>query len=304
MATLTRMPTADVNGIEICYQSLGPEEAPTCLLVMGLGAQMLLWPDGLVTELLDRGFRVVRFDNRDAGLSSVTPGDVPDIMAMMAARAAGETVTAPYTFSDMAADAIGLLDHLEVDTAHIVGASLGGMIVQTMAIEYPDRVASVTSIMSTTGAADVGQPDEAAMAALLTPPPTERDAAIAHNVEVGRTISGPLFDEQEALERSRETFDRSFRPAASAFQLAAMGASGDRTERLASVDCPALVIHGRVDPLVTLSGGIATAEAIPGADLMVLADMGHDLPAVYWPQMADAIIGIARRADEATTHHH
>ncbi len=161
----------------------------------------------------------------------------------------------------------------------------------------------MTSIMSTTGADDVGQPHEAALAALLTPPPTERDAAIAHNVEVGRTISGPLFDQEEALERSRETFDRSFRPAASAFQLAAMGASGDRTERLAAITCPALVIHGRVDPLVTLSGGIATAEAIPGADLMVLAEMGHDLPAVYWPQMADAIIGIARRADEATTHH-
>ena len=171
MATLTRMPTADVNGIEICYQSLGPDEAPTCLLVMGLGAQMLLWPDGFVTELLDRGFRVVRFDNRDVGLSSVTPGEVPDIMAMMAARAAGEPVTAPYTFSDMAADAIGLLDHLEIDTAHIVGASLGGMIVQTMAFEHPERVASVTSIMSTTGADDVGQPDPAAMTALLTPPP-------------------------------------------------------------------------------------------------------------------------------------
>ncbi|MEM7287948.1 MAG: alpha/beta hydrolase [Actinomycetota bacterium] len=233
----------------------------------------------------------------------MTPGDVPDIMAMMAARAAGEAVTAPYTFSDMAADAIGLLDHLEIDTAHVVGASLGGMIVQTMAIEHPDRVASVTSIMSTTGADGVGQPEEAAIGALLAPPPSERDAAIAHNVEVGRTISGPLFDETEAFERSRETFDRSFRPAAAAFQLAAMGASGDRTERLASVDCPALVIHGRVDPLVTLSGGLATAEAIPGADLMVLSDMGHDLPAVYWPQMADAIIGVARRADEATAHH-
>ena len=298
------MPTADINGIEICYQSLGPEEAPTCLLVMGLGAQMLLWPDGLVTELLDRGFRVVRFDNRDAGLSSVTPGDVPDIMAMMAARAEGQTVDAPYTFSDMAADAIGVLDHLGVDQAHVVGASLGGMIVQTMAIEHPDRVASMTSIMSTTGADNVGQPEEAALGALLAPPPAERDAAIAHNVEVGRAISGPLFDEQDAVERSRETFDRSFRPAASAFQLAAMGASGDRTQRLSSVACPSLVIHGRVDPLVTLSGGIATAEAIPGADLMVLAQMGHDLPRVYWPQMADAIIGIARRADEPTAHDH
>ena len=290
------MPTAEINGIEICYQTLGPDHAPPCLLIMGLGAQMLHWPDGLVTELLDRGFRVVRFDNRDAGLSSVTPTDPPDIMAMMAARAAGEEVSAPYSLSDMAADAMGVLDHLEIDQAHVVGASLGGMIAQMAAIEHPDRVASLTSIMSTTGADDVGQPEEAAMGALLAVPPDDRDGAVAHNVMVSEAISGPLFDKNEALMRSRELFDRSFRPAAGAFQLAAMGATGDRTERLASIRCPSLVIHGRVDPLVTLSGGVATAEAIPGAELIVFGEMAHDLPEVYWPQMADAIIGIARRA--------
>lgn len=293
------MPTADINGVEICYQSLGPDQAPACLLVMGLGAQMIVWPDGLVSELLDRGFRVVRYDNRDAGLSSVTPGDPPDIMALMAAAAAGEEIDAPYSLSDMAADGMGLLDHLGIERAHVVGASLGGMIAQVMAYEHPSRVASLTSIMSTTGADDVGQAEPEAVAALLSPGPTDRDGAIAHNVKLGRAISGPLFDEADALERSRETFDRSFRPAATAFQLAAMGATGDRTERLGAITCPTLVIHGQVDPLVTISGGLATAAAIDGADLLVLSDMAHDLPAVYWDQIAGAIIGIARRADDA-----
>lgn len=290
------MPTADINGIEICYQSLGPDDAPTCLLVMGLGAQMIAWPDGLVSELLERGFRVVRFDNRDAGLSGVTPGDPPDIMAMMAAHAEGQPIAAPYTLSDMAADAIGLLDKLGIDEAHVVGASLGGMISQVMAIEHPERVASLTSVMSSTGADDVGQAEPTAIEALLAPPPADRDGAIAHNVKLSRAISGPLFDEDESWERARENYDRSFRPAASAFQIAAMGATGDRTERLAGITCPTLVIHGRVDPLIALSGGLATAEAVPNADLVVLAEMAHDLPAQYWPQIADAVIGIARRA--------
>ncbi len=290
------MPTARVNGIEICYQSLGPASAPTCLMVMGLGAQMIVWPDGLVSELLARGFRVVRFDNRDVGLSSATPGPPPDVMALMAAAAAGQPVEAPYTFSDMAADAVGLLDHLGVAAAHVVGASLGGMIAQTVAVEHADRVATLTSIMSTTGNPEVGQPEPQALEALLSPPPPEREAAIAHTVAVGKVISGPHFDEDEALERATESYDRAFRPAAAAFQLAAMGASGERTERLAEVRCPTLVIHGRVDPLVTLSGGVATAEAVPSADLMVLGEMGHDLPAVYWPQIADAVVGVSGRA--------
>lgn len=290
------MPTAAVNDIELCYQSLGPRDAPACLLVMGLGAQMVVWPDGLVSELLDRGFRVIRFDNRDVGLSTKSDGEPPDIMSMLAAHEAGHDIPAPYGLSDMAADAIALLDHLEIDTAHVVGASLGGMIVQHMSFEYPDRIESMTSIMSTTGAPDVGAAGNEALGMLLSPAPEERAAAIEHNVVLGRTISGPLFDEDVARERAREQYDRAFTPTASAFQLAAMGASGDRTERLRSISCPALVIHGQVDPLIHVSGGHATAAAIPGADLLLLADMGHDLPEQYWPQIADAIIGIARRA--------
>ncbi len=296
------MPTAALDDIEICYESFGPDEAPTCLLVMGLGAQMVVWPLGLISELLDRGFRVVRFDNRDVGLSTKSTGPVPDVAAIMAANAAGEAIEAPYSLSDMAADAIALLDHLGIDQAHIVGASLGGMISQHIAIEHPDRVASLTSIMSTTGASDVGQSDPDALVALLTPAPVERHASIEHNVNVTRIIAGPLFDEEVAREGARERFDRSFTPDAGPFQIAAMAVSGDRTERLGSITCPTLVVHGQQDPLVTVSGGLATAAAIPGADLMVLADMGHDLPPLYWGQIADAITGIARRSDELANH--
>ena len=171
------------------------------------------------------------------------------------------------------------------------------MIAQHVALEHPGRVASLTSIMSAPGPADLAGADPDALAALLTPAPSTRDAAIEHNVTLARAICGPLFDEGIARERAREQFDRASTPTAGAFHLAAIGASGDRTDRLGQLDGPALVIHGRQDPLIRLSAGVATAEAIPGADLLVLAEMGHDLPEVYWPQLADAVIGIARRAD-------
>ena len=298
------MPTAAIDDIEICYESFGPDEAPPLLLVMGFTAQMTLWPTGFVAELLERGFRVIRFDNRDAGLSSKTPGDPPDGAALLMAAMTGQPVEAPYTLSDMAGDAIGLLDHLDIDAAHVVGASMGGMIVQTMAIEHPERVRSMTSIMSTTGDPAVRAAEPAAMAALLTPPPADRAAAIAATAEVGRIISGPLFDPADAAERAREAYDRCFHPAGAGFQLAAIAASGDRTDALRTLDVPTLVIHGRGDPLITLSGGLATAEAINGADLLVLGDMGHDLPKPYWAQMADAIIGVARQAEDDQDHGH
>ncbi len=272
------MPTIEVNDIEICYESFGPDDAPALLLVMGLGAQMTLWSPGFVSELLDRGFRVIRFDNRDVGLSSKTAGDPPDVMALYAKSIAGEPVDAPYTLSTMADDAVGLLDALGVEAAHIVGASMGGMIVQMMAIEHADRVLSMTSIMSTTGATDVGQPDPAAIGALLAPPATNREDAIASNVTTSRIIAGSLFDEDEARARAREGYDRCFHPAGPAFQIAAIAATGDRTERLRDLQVPTLVVHGREDPLVTLSGGEATAAAVPEADLLVFGKMGHDVP--------------------------
>ena len=187
---------------------------------------------------------------------------------------------------------------LDIGAAHIVGASMGGMIAQMIAIEHPDRVLSLTSIMSTTGASDMGQPDPEAMMALLTPPPTDREGAIASTVETSRIIGGSLFDEADARARAAEAYDRCFHPAGAAFQIAAIAATGDRTERLRQVQVPTLVIHGREDSLVTLSGGEATAAAVPGADLLVLGQMGHDIPRVYWPQVADAIFGIAVRGED------
>ena len=292
------MPTIEVNDIEVCYESFGPEDAPALLLVMGLGAQMTLWSPGLVSELLERGFRVIRFDNRDVGLSSKTAGDPPDVMALYAQSLAGQPVVAPYTLGTMANDAVGLLDALGIPAAHVAGASMGGMIVQMMAIEHPDRVLSMTSIMSTTGANDVGQPDPAAIGALLAPPPMDRDGAIAANIDAARIIGGSLFDEADARARAAESFDRCFHPAGSAFQIAAIAATGDRTERLREVRVPTLVVHGREDSLVSLSGGEATAAAVPGADLLVFGQMGHDVPEEYWSQIADAISGIALRATD------
>ncbi len=290
------MPTIEVNDIEVCYESFGPDDAPPLLLVMGLGAQMTLWSTGFISALLDRGFRVVRFDNRDVGLSSKTAGDPPDVMALYTKSLAGEPVEAPYTLSTMANDAVGLLDALDIPKAHVVGASMGGMIVQTMAIDHLDRMLSMTSIMSTTGASDVGQPDPEAIGALLAPPATNREDAIASSVNTSRIIAGSLFDEDEARARAAEAYDRCFHPAGPAFQIAAIAATGDRTEGLKGVDLPTLVIHGREDSLITLSGGEATAAAVPGADLVVFGKMGHDVPREYWERMADAISGLALSA--------
>jgi pimeloyl-ACP methyl ester carboxylesterase len=294
------MPTTVIGDYEICYESFGADDAPPLLLVMGFTAQMTTWPAGLISELLDRGFRVVRFDNRDSGLSGKTSGDPPDAPALLMAALAGQEVHPPYRLADMAADGIGLLDHLGIDRAHVVGASMGGMIAQTMAIEHPDRVRSLTSIMSTTGNPEVGQADPAAMAALLRPPAENRDDAIAQSVDTWRTISGPRFDEDRVREMARESYDRAFYPIGAAFQMAAIAAGPDRTAALAGVKVPTLVIHGRADPLITLSGGLATAEAVPGADLLVLGEMGHDLPDGYWPAIADAVASLAARADDGS----
>ena len=201
----------------------------------------------------------------------------------------------PYTISDMANDGVGLLDALGIKQAHIVGASLGGTIVQRMAAEHPQHVLSMTSIMSTTGDPQVGMGKPEAMAALFTPAPSERQANIEHSVKVGRLVAGPLFDEQRARQQAGARFDRSFYPEGVARQMAAAIADGDRTRLIASIKCPTLVIHGRVDPLVGLSGGEATAKAIPGAKLVVLDQMGHDLPEPLWPELVSHITAVAAR---------
>ncbi len=288
------MPTAPTNGIELFYEDEGDPVGDPLLLVMGLAAQLTAWPQAFVDELGSRGFRVVRPDNRDCGLSTQLDGRRGDIFEVMA-----DPSTAPYVLGDMAADAVGLLDHLGIDQAHVVGASMGGMIAQTMAIEHPRRVRSLCSIMSTTGAWDVGQPSPEAMMAVLTPLPGDREGVVDRSVAVAEIIGSKThpLDPAEVRERSAFAYDRAFRPQGSARQLAAILASGDRTARLRKLKVPTVVIHGLQDTLVQPDGGRATAAAIRPAELIELADMGHDLPAHLWPLIADAIEKNARRGD-------
>lgn len=285
------MPQADNDGVRIEYDTFGDLSDPAILLVMGFTAQMIAWDPEFCQMLADQGHHVIRFDNRDCGLSSKTEGTPPDIMALMAATATGAELpdTIPYSLSEMAADGVAVLDAVGVASAHVAGASMGGMICQMMAIEHPERVLSLTSIMSTTGNASVGQGTPEAMGALLSPPAVGRDAVIEQGVKVGKVIAGPLFDADQARARTAEAYDRSFYPTGAPFQLAAIGKTGDRTERLQKLNVPTLVIHGDADSLITPSGGTATAEAIPGAKLLTLDQMGHDLPKPLWPEITKAI---------------
>jgi pimeloyl-ACP methyl ester carboxylesterase len=289
---------APANGIELAYESFGDPADPTVLLVMGLGVQMLGWPEGLCELLVDRGFRVVRFDNRDVGRSTkIEGGPPPDLMA----AAMGDTSSASYTLDEMADDCAGLLDHLGVEAAHVVGISQGGMISQTLAIRHPERVLSLASIMSSTGDRAVGQPHPEAMPALLTSPPADREGYAEFVVGAFRVIGSPGFeaDEEQLRELARASFDRGYHPAGTARQLLAILASGDRTQALGSLDVPTVVIHGMDDPLIDVSGGKATAAAISGARLEVIEGMGHDLPRELWPRFVDLIVDNAARARTA-----
>jgi pimeloyl-ACP methyl ester carboxylesterase len=287
--------TARANGIEIAYQAFGDPGDPTLLLIMGLGVQMLGWDEGLCGLLAGRGFHVVRFDNRDVGRSTQIRGGPPaDVMAALS----GDPGSASYTLADMADDCAGLLDHLGVGRAHLVGASLGGMIAQTMAIRKPERVLSLTSIMSTTGDPLVGQPHPEALPALLTSPPAGRDGFVEFVVRAWRVIGSPGFDPDEDTlrARARASYERGIHPDGTARQLIAILASGDRTEALRRLALPATVIHGTDDPLIDVSGGKATAAAIPGAELVLIEGMGHDLPRELWPRFVDLIVANAAPA--------
>ncbi|MGB8880245.1 MAG: alpha/beta hydrolase [Solirubrobacteraceae bacterium] len=281
--------------LDIAYERFGDPELPPVLLVMGLGTQMLGWPDGFCTALAARGLHVIRFDNRDIGLSShLADAPAPNLRAVML----GNASSAPYRLSDMAADVVGLLDALQLDSAHVAGASMGGMIAQTLAIEHPRRVRSLTSIMSSTGDPSVGQPTQPALAALLSPPAATREEAIERTVSILRVTGSPGFDLDEAELRWRTglAFDRAHDPVGVGRQLAAIAASGDRTRALRSVSVPTLIVHGADDPLVDVSGGRAAARAIPGAQLVVYAGMGHNLPRELWTEIARRIGELVERA--------
>lgn len=292
------MPQALVStGMTIEYDTFGSPSDPTLLLVMGFTAQMTAWEDPFCRMLADGGYHVVRFDNRDCGLSTKLDGQEVDLGAIIGAALTGQPVPAvPYTLSDMAADAIGLLDHLGIESAHILGASMGGMIVQTMAIEHPSRVRSLISVMSMPGEPEVGQPAPEVAAVLLSPPAADREGYIADSPKWMVWQSKKYRDEATTKANAAASFDRSFYPEGGPRQMAAIYASGARTEGLQQLDVPTLVIHGRDDTLITPSGGFRTAELIPGAHLLFVADMGHDMPQPLWPLFVDAIHSHLRRA--------
>ena len=282
------------DGVELCYETFGDPEAPAMLLTMGLATQMLGWHEDLCATLADRGFYVIRFDNRDCGRSQRMNGSVPSSLQLLRR----DKRAASYTLDDMAADGAGLLDHLEIEAAHVVGASMGGMIAQTMAARHPDRVLSLVSWMSNTGSRWSGQPSPRLYHVLLKPPPRDRESYKDHAVWVFSKIGSPGFErDNEDLRRiAGMSYDRGINPAGSSRQLAAIIASGDRTPLLRTITAPALVIHGDRDKLVPPSGGRATARAIPGARLLLIRGMGHDIPRGAWPQMLDAIEQNAARA--------
>ena len=285
---------ATVNGIEIAYETIGDPSNPPLLLVMGLGTQLIHWDLELCELFAERGFYVIRFDNRDAGRSTYIDAPVPNIRRAMA----GLKIDAPYLLDDMADDAFGLLDHLGIEAAHVAGASMGGMIAQTMAIRRPERMLSLTSIMSTTGERRAGRPKMRVWGVLLRRAPRDKDAAVEYFVRVFRMIGSKGFpaDEDRIRAHAAEAYDRGHSPAGTGRQLAAIMASGDRTARLRGLQVPTLVFHGRDDPLIPFRGGRATAEAIPGARLIGIPGMGHDLPRHVWPQLVDAVAETAARA--------
>jgi pimeloyl-ACP methyl ester carboxylesterase len=284
------MPRARLtSGIELEFETRGDPRHPTLLLVCGYTSQINGWDSGLVNQLAEQELHVVCFDNRDVGLSTKLTEHVQPMKILKAMQAGEPTPSVPYTLSDMAADAIGLLDHLGVERAHVAGMSMGGMIVQTMAIEHPARVATLTSVMSTTGDSKFGRSTPEARVALLAPPPRDRAAYIDASANAAVWRSKRYLDLDAMRRRAAFDFDRSFFPEGATRQLAAIYASGDRSAGLSELDVPTLVIHGRDDTLISPSGGERTAELIPGSKLVMLSDMGHDLPEPLWPVIADAI---------------
>ncbi len=289
---------AEANGIQLCYDTFGDEHHPPLLLIMGLGGQMIGWPDEFCANLVEQGFWVIRFDNRDIGRSTrFDEAGVPNVMKIMMAAGQGQSPSVPYLLRDMAKDCVGLFDALGIKKAHIVGASMGGMITQELLIHHPDRILTATSIMSTTGDPSLPQPTPEAMTALMTPVPQERDKYLDHSVGTWRILSGDVFPfhEAEVRESAARAYDRGLNPAGMARQMAAIFASGSRREPLKQVKVPTLVIHGEADPLVPLAAGEDTAVHIPNAELLIIEGMGHGLPIETWPQIIEGIANHARQ---------
>jgi len=289
------MTAANLSNLTIEYETFG--DGPALLLVMGLGAQLIDWPDEFVDLLVERGFQVIRFDNRDAGLSTKMTGTTPPTVSRaLAAQVSRRLAHADYLLSDMARDAVGLLDHLGIEKAHVVGASMGGMIAQTIAIEHPQRVSSLVSIMSNTGDRRNGRASVHLLRKARKLIGDHPERRMENAVTLGRLIAGPHFDDQAARELLQREFDRNDDIAGTGRQMMAIAASPNRTPGLRRLNVPTLVIHGLLDPLVMPSGGIATCNAVHGSRLLMFPDMGHDLPRARWPEVIDAIAANAQRS--------
>ena len=276
------MPQAQANGITIEYESFGRDSDPAVLLIMGFSAQMVVWPDALCEGLAAKGFRVIRFDNRDVGLSAhLSHLGTPNVSALMAAMASGQPASAPYSLDDMAADAAGLLDALGIERAHIVGASMGGMIAQLVAVNHPEKTKSLVSIMSTTGRRGLRAATPEAMAAITTPPASDsREDRIAAGMKAWRTIGSPGYPagDEELRALGTRVADRGpYDPSGIARQMAAIFSAQPRNEKLAKLSCPALVLHGEADPLIPFDSAEDTAASIPGAELVIMPGVGHDV---------------------------
>lgn len=295
------MPHVFANGIQIEYETFGESSSPALLLIAGLGGQMIGWDEQLCQEWARRGLYVIRFDNRDVGLSTkIEEAGIPDLKTALAARDRGEKVNAPYTLDDMADDAVGLLDALKINKAHLCGISMGGAIAQTISYRHPSRVWSMTQVYATTGNPELPQPKPEILDLLLTPPPPGRENYVNYMLKLYRTIAGPGFPFDEAWHRNLayRSYDRAYYGPGKARQFLAVLAHGNRKPFLSSITSPTLVVHGADDPLVPVSGGIDSAEAIPGAELMIIEGMGHDMPhGSAWPCILEAVVAHIRRAE-------
>jgi pimeloyl-ACP methyl ester carboxylesterase len=290
---------AKVGELEICYETFGSPDAPTLLLVMGLGTQMIGWPDAFCQALAARGFQVIRYDNRDSGRSTHLRQYRPPTIRQLLLR---DRSAAHYSLADMAEDGIGLLDRLGIARAHVAGASMGGMIAQTMAARHTDRVLSLASIMSNTGHRWKGTPGLRVYPMFMRRPADNREGAIESTLSTFRLIGSPgfPFEEEELRRVAQLSYERGYNPAGTARQLAAILAAGDRVDELRRITAPTVVIHGTRDRLVRPSGGRETVKAIPGSRLVEIEGMGHDLPPGAWNRIIDAIVSNAQRADASS----